>query len=176
MSRRRGTAVRSARATPAGQRERSCHRDGGSHWPVAFSSHAQLPPSAPPRMTKIRWNQLESLPLTGCAPPAGSAPLAGAEPLTGRAALTGSAPLTGCASLAAEISGLCMRASVAHAISTAPTVRRGFEHSDTAHGPVLRLAVTPFPEYRGYQWPRWTTSSNGRRSGCWIGASGRPAG
>jgi hypothetical protein len=28
----------------------------------------------------------------------------------------------------------------------------------------------------GYQWPRWTTESNGRRSGRAIGASGRSAG
>ena len=27
-----------------------------------------------------------------------------------------------------------------------------------------------------YQWPRWTTSLNGRRSGLRIGASGRSAG
>ncbi len=29
---------------------------------------------------------------------------------------------------------------------------------------------------RAYQWPRWTTSSNGRRSGFLTGVSGRSAG
>ncbi len=30
--------------------------------------------------------------------------------------------------------------------------------------------------YGAAQWSRWTTSSNGRRSGVLMGASGRPAG
>ena len=43
---------------------------------------------------------------------------------------------------------------------------------------VQRLLLLPpvTRRARAYQWPRWTTSSNGRRSGRRIGASGRPAG
>lgn len=48
-----------------------------------------------------------------------------------------------------------------------------------AHGPQTAGAVGR-QSGRGvsasYQWPRWTTSLNGRRSGLRIGTSGRSAG
>jgi len=43
---------------------------------------------------------------------------------------------------------------------------------DPAHHALRRRA----PGNRTHQWPRWTTSSNGRRAGRRIGRKGRSAG